>query len=91
MVKHIEYKRLIAKALITNDKANETMKKNADNRRKAKTSEFQLNDLVLLDQIKNKKIHNKYLNRWESKQYRVTAITSRFKTPEFCLRDKITI
>jgi hypothetical protein len=58
------------------------MKKNADNRRKAKTSEFQLNYLVLLDQIKNKKIHNKYLDRWESKQYRVTAIKGSMITIE---------
>ena len=36
----------------------------------------------MLDQIKNKKIHHKYLDRWESKQYRVTAIKGSMITIE---------
>ena len=58
------------------------MKKNADKRRKAKTSDFKPIDLVLLDEIKSKKIHNKYLDRWESKQYKVTAIKGSMITIE---------
>jgi hypothetical protein len=81
-VSNNEHKKLIAKALLTNEKANETIKKNADKRRKAKTSDFKLNDLVLLNQIKNKKIHNKYLDRLESKQYKVTAIQGSMITIE---------
>ena len=52
-----EYKRLITKALFTNRKANDTMKLNADRARKAKFIKFEVDDFVLLDQVKNKKIH----------------------------------
>ena len=69
-----EYKRLILKALNKNNKANLIMKKNADKNRHVLKSDFKINDQVLLDQTKNKKIHNKYIDQWESKQYQICDI-----------------
>jgi len=69
-----EFKRLIQAAMTNNKKANETMKRNADKSRKARESKLWEGDLVLLDQLKNKKIHNKFLDQYESRQYFVEKV-----------------
>jgi hypothetical protein len=67
------YKRMVEKALENNNKATAVMKANADQTRRAAPvpSVFKKDELVLLDQIKMKKIHSKYLDRYESKQYKI--------------------
>ena len=59
-VSNNKYKMLVIQALSKNRQANRTMKKYADEKRKAVKAEFQTGEKVILDQIKNKKIYNKF-------------------------------
>ena len=73
-VSNNKYKMLVIQALSKNRQANRTMKKYADEKRKAVKAEFQTGEKVILDQIKNKKIYNKFSDRWASTQYKVVGV-----------------
>jgi hypothetical protein len=50
------------------------MKIYADQRRKVTSSCLKVNDLVMYNQIKSKRLHNKFANVYESVQYRVKSV-----------------
>ena len=69
------YKKMVEQALETNMRAVKTMKGNADSSRRAlaEPSCFKEGQLVLMDQIRGKKIHNKFMDRYSSVQFKVLS------------------
>ena len=64
----------VKKAVVKNKAMCEIMKQYSDKRKGAAERDLVVGDEVLYDQLKGKRVHNKFLNQYESTQYRVQEV-----------------